>query len=118
MTDADRKGGKPMGALRLSIIALAAATALAAPIMTTVTATADPRPAPHYPKAALDAGVEGSVTVEVTIDADGRVQDAAIVKAEPAGWFEEEALRYVKTWTFPPSGANARRTVVVDFKKS
>jgi protein TonB len=103
-----------MRTLKLSLIALAAA-------MATMAATADtarPRPAPHYPKAALEAGVEGSVTVEVTIDADGRVLNASVVKAEPAGWFEEEALRYVKTWTFPPSAANGRRTVVIDFKKS
>jgi periplasmic protein TonB len=107
-----------MGALKLSIIAFAAAAALAAPVLTTATAGADARPAPHYPKAALEAGVEGSVTVEVTIDANGSVSNASVVKAEPAGWFEEEALRYVKTWTFPPSAANGRRIVVVDFKKS
>ena len=90
------------------MIAIAAAEIMAAPLV---------RPAPNYPKAALDAGIEGSVTVEITIDDSGRVINARVLKADPAGWFEEEALRHVKSWTFEPSGVVTHRIVVIDFQR-
>ena len=70
-------------------------------------ATQDPRYAeafhPDYPPALRRQGLEGSVTVRVTIDENGRVSAVEMVKATNRAFFEEtrdQALRY---WRFRPA---------------
>ena len=55
-----------------------------------------------YPDAARAAGTEGRVTVRYDIDAAGVVRNAVVVAAEPAGVFDEAALRNVRSWRFSP----------------
>jgi serine/threonine-protein kinase len=64
---------------------------------------------PVYPAAALDLRMQGTVVVEMTIGANGEVEDLAI--AESAGDILDEAvLAAVSTWHFDPllAGAAAR----------
>lgn len=56
-----------------------------------------------YPAAARAAGVEGRVTVRYDITVQGRVVNAVVVAAEPAGVFEDAALSAVNTWRFRPA---------------
>ena len=56
--------------------------------------------APKYPKAAAEAGIEGKVMLKVFVGDDGRVQQAEIVSATPAGVFDEAALAAAREWWF------------------
>lgn len=48
-------------------------------------------PAPTYPRRALEAGKEGVVLLEITIEQDGSVSDVHVVSASPIGYFFEKA---------------------------
>ncbi|MEM1348386.1 MAG: TonB family protein, partial [Myxococcota bacterium] len=57
-----------------------------------------------YPKAALDAGVEGDVVLKVTIDAEGRVVEASVLRGpEP---LHQPALAAVRQFVFSPAEVN------------
>ncbi len=57
---------------------------------------------PVYPLRARRAGIEGSVTVEFTITADGAVRDAKIITADPPKIFNRAVLRALRHWKFHP----------------
>ncbi|MEJ1973466.1 MAG: TonB family protein [Lacunisphaera sp.] len=90
-----------------------------------VRATQDPRFAnafhPPYPPSLVRQGLEGSVTVRVTIDETGRVTACDLVKATNRAFYDEtrdQALRY---WRFRPAtsdGAPVRseQTLTVTFR--
>lgn len=69
---------------------------------------AAPRPVrirqPVYPEGALIHGIEGKVMVEFGIAADGSVQDLSVVRANPAGTFDQAALQAMRSWRYD-SGA-------------
>ncbi len=77
---------------------------------------------PDYPAAARAQGLEGVVVVRYDISVQGRVANARIVRAEPAGVFEEAALTAVGSWVFNPRLVNgepqreAGRESTVTFK--
>lgn len=55
-----------------------------------------------YPPDARANGVEGYVVVRYDVSADGRVHNARVVDAQPAGTFDEAALQAVSRWRFRP----------------
>jgi TonB family protein len=60
---------------------------------------------PAYPADARAAGIEGTVNVELTINTDGRVSDAHVVRSIPA--LDAAALAAVRQWEFkPPRNGN------------
>ncbi|MDX1571808.1 MAG: energy transducer TonB [Xanthomonadales bacterium] len=60
--------------------------------------------APEYPRKAYRDEVEGHVDLELTIGTDGRVEDVAILDAEPRQVFERAAIRAAMRWRYrPPS---------------
>lgn len=87
------------GAFALSTNALAidrAAQAPRAPL------TPLERIAPQYPRTAAEQRLEGQVVMELTIDADGRVQDVSIVESHPEGLFDDAAMAAMEQWRFEP----------------
>lgn len=58
---------------------------------------------PQYPAKAKGQGITGNVVVRCVVSANGTVQDAQIMEATPAGYFENVSLKTVKTWTFSPA---------------
>lgn len=54
-----------------------------------------------YPPAALAKRIEGHVTVEVIVAADGRTRDARILSAIPIGVFEDAARRAARITSLP-----------------
>lgn len=69
---------------------------------------------PAYPPSAVD--VSGEVLLQLMIDEFGAVNEVTVVKAEPAGYFEESALRAFKAARFSPAqrdGHAVRSHVVV-----
>lgn len=67
-------------------------------------------PAPRYPTEARSKGQTGTVLIEFTVDPNGRVSSAHIATPCPWSVLNEEALRAVRNWKFPPGS-------VMTFKK-
>ena len=56
---------------------------------------------PVYPKAAQQARIQGVVTVEATIGADGKVSGARVIQSIPL--LDEAALAAVRQWEYTPT---------------
>jgi periplasmic protein TonB len=61
-------------------------------------------PAPGYPAAARRGGQTGTVVVEFTVDTSGRVISAHASRPSPWPLLNDEAVRTVRRWKFPPGG--------------
>lgn len=66
------------------------------------------RAAPAYPLRALKEGIEGVVTVEFAIDADGNVREPRVLKADPPGLFDDAVLAALPRWKFSPKLVGGR----------
>jgi protein TonB len=72
---------------------------------------------PLYPARALLRRTEGWVRLQLSIDAEGLVEDARVLEASPEGVFEKAALKAVRRWRFePPTGGEGRAPVQVTQK--
>jgi protein TonB len=74
---------------------------------------------PIYPPMAIAARVEGTVIIEATIDTEGRVQSARVLRSPPM--LDTAALTAVAQWSYTPSLLNGVpvpviMTVTVTFK--
>ena len=65
-------------------------------------------PAPPYPTLALDQKVEGTVTVILTLDPDGRPTRAIAAGGPPE--LKATALRYAMQWIFEPVKVGGKPT--------
>jgi protein TonB len=71
---------------------------------------------PAYPEDAQVARAQGLVTLLVLVDERGRVSDASVVEASPAGMFEPAALDALRAARFEPAqkeGRSVRSRIVV-----
>lgn len=66
---------------------------------------------PVYPPEALDARVSGMVILEVTIDTEGNVADAKVLRSIPL--LDQAALTAVKGWRFTPTLLNGTPVPVI-----
>ena len=56
-----------------------------------------------YPDQARAGGVEGVVRVRYDVTVEGRVVNAQVDAADPAGVFDDAALALVRSWRFRPA---------------
>jgi len=70
------------------------------------------RTPPLYPARALLRRTEGWVHLQLTIDAEGLVEDARVLDASPKGVFETAALKAVRRWRFEPPAKGAGKAPV------
>jgi periplasmic protein TonB len=73
------------------------------------------QPSPRYPEQAMRQGIEGSVTLDFLIEADGSVGDVRVVEASPSGVFEREAIQAIRRARFEPPGQPVRARRTIDF---
>jgi len=75
-----------------------------APAATGSSGMADEQPLirvePEYPARARAQAIEGSVTVEFTVNAFGEVEDARVAESNPRGIFDQSALAAVQRWRY------------------
>lgn len=71
---------------------------------------------PVYPKPIPKDSTEGMVYVEMTVDAEGTVSAAKVLKAEAAEVFQKAALDAAKQWKFAASEKGKKYTLVLPFK--
>jgi len=55
---------------------------------------------PKYPQRAANRHIEGWVKIEFTITTTGTVINPVVVDAQPAGTFDDAALKAIRQWTF------------------
>lgn len=84
-----------------------------APVVATLSAAEQParllnNPPLVYPPQAKRQRIEGWVEVEVQIAASGDVTQARVIRAEPPGVFDREALRTAQRWRFAPRELDGR----------
>ena len=61
-------------------------------------------PSPAYPAEARRLGQSGTLVVEFTVDSTGQVISAYAVSPSPWPLLNQEAVRTVRRWRFPPGG--------------
>ena len=66
---------------------------------------------PIYPDDALAARIQGVVIIEATIDLDGRVADAKVLRSIPQ--LDEAAVAAVRQWEFTPTNLNGVAVPVI-----
>jgi protein TonB len=74
--------------------------------------------APRYPVIAMSRKIEGEVEVAFTILPDGRVSNARVTRAKPAGVFDRAALSAVEGYLFAPGGRSFDTSRTVSFRLS
>ncbi|WP_397596738.1 TonB family protein [Silanimonas sp.] len=97
-------------------VAAAPAPAPAAPARTGGAPRAISTPQPPYPREAARTRAAGTVTVQYTIGADGRVTNVQVVRARPRGLFDRSVVQTVSTWRFEATGEITKQTRTFDFR--
>jgi periplasmic protein TonB len=69
-------------------------------------------PQSEYPKQALDAGFEGSVTLKIVIDTSGRVRRAVVLKDPGYGLGAAAVKSALRHFKFKPGEVNGKATAV------
>jgi TonB family protein len=67
--------------------------------------------APVLPPRAAEAGIRGVVILELTIDTDGSVKEARVLRSIPL--LDEEAVRAAKQWRYEPVLLNGKPIAIV-----
>ena len=62
----------------------------------------------RYPARAAAGDVKGRIALLVLLDAQGAVDEVSVVEAQPAGHFEEDALRVFRSAQFKPAMKGGR----------
>jgi protein TonB len=70
----------------------------------------------RYPSDARQRGEQGEVLIQFTVEADGRVGQAAIEKSSGHAALDASALAMLQGAILPPPGAAATRTVRIRFR--
>lgn len=97
-------------------LAPAAATgASAPPVNAQRRALAQPQPA--FPREALREGVnEGRVVAQLSVAADGRVTDVALLSSTPSRSFGRAAQQALRDWRYEPAAAASSIRVELQFR--
>jgi len=71
------------------------------------------KPSPPYTPQAMQQKVQGAIDLEITVDKDGRVRDAMVVKSLDALYgMDDEAVKAASRWTFVPGRLNGQPVAV------
>ena len=71
---------------------------------------------PRFPEAAQRRRLEGEVELLLTIAADGSVEGVDVLRAEPPGVFDREAVLAARRWRYAPAEGRSTARVVLTFR--
>lgn len=71
------------------------------------------KPKPNYPGEAKRKHQTGTVIVQFTVDARGRVISAFVQSSSPWPLLNDEAIRTVRRWTFPPGAVMTKTQPII-----
>lgn len=60
------------------------------------------RSSPEYPSEARSRGVSGFVVLKILVGQSGAIENVKVEQSEPKGFFDQAALKSVKSWRFEP----------------
>lgn len=110
-----------MNASRIALFTLALISGLQSGLLAADTkAEALRTPPPEYPANLRQSGVSGTVVVKLSINAEGKVQEAEIVKSNESR-LETHALKAVRKWVFKPAtkdGVGVSTAIVIPIQFS
>ncbi|GIX37194.1 MAG: hypothetical protein KatS3mg127_0433 [Silanimonas sp.] len=75
------------------------------------------RVAPRFPEAAQRRRLEGEVELLLTIAADGSVEGVDVLRADPPGVFDREAVLAARRWRYAPAEGRSTARVVLSFRR-
>jgi TonB family protein len=64
--------------------------------------------APEYPDRALTDRVSGDVTVQYTVDKQGRTRDVKVIESVPKGVFDDAAIAAIRQWRYRAAQYNGQ----------
>ena len=67
-----------------------------------------------YPSTARARGLSGTVVLALDLDSRGRLTDVRVVRADPAGVFDQAAIQTVRQWSFAPATYQGAPVAVSD----
>jgi len=59
--------------------------------------------APEYPAEARQRNISGYVTLKILVGVGGIVENVEVEESEPRGFFDQAAMKSVKSWKFEPA---------------
>lgn len=69
---------------------------------------------PKYTAAAMDAGIEGTILLDVVVGEDGTVGDVEVTRSlDTVHGLDEEAIESVKQWRFRPGRKDGKAVAVL-----
>jgi protein TonB len=69
---------------------------------------------PHYPQAAKDAKIQGSVTVSAVVLEDGSVGEVTVTRSLDTKYgLDEEAVKCARKWLFKPGTKDGKPVAVL-----
>ena len=68
---------------------------------------------PEYPQLARAAGIEGTVTIEVTIDISGQVRDVRILESKITPSMEKNLMEAVRFYKYKPGTRNDKPIICI-----
>jgi protein TonB len=87
------------------------------PTAITTTGNGGERPAPPYPKIAVEQGEQGSVTMSITVDDAGNISQVELKESSGSALLDRTALEYVKKhWIIPPTGGSRHYQSTITFQ--
>jgi periplasmic protein TonB len=70
-------------------------------------------PLPEYSDEARKAKLEGTITVQAVVTADGRAEDVSVLQGLGSG-LDEKAVEVVKNWRFNPARDSKGQPIAVE----
>ena len=89
------------------------------PTAISTTGNGGERPAPPYPKIALEQGEQGSVTLLITVDDAGNISQVELKESSGSALLDRTALDYVRRhWIIPPINGSRFYESTITFQLS
>jgi TonB family protein len=86
------------------------------PTVLNTTGRGGDRPAPEYPRMALELGQQGKVVIALTVDESGKIVSAEVKESSGSSILDHGTLESIKRhWVFPPGAPNRQFEAPINY---